>query len=198
MARLLVGASKAACFDFGLPQSEPLDRGHAEEILSIVSSRWEIGGIRYTQTVLLTRLIPEGPSLWVLMVQLTGENISREYTDATAAFALTLDDQTLELEWRHGPVYATHLPDQPLVGLIEIGAEGVEKSSGPRLEFRGHMPPGTSGAMTIKILLDRIAGDEQLDRLHDLEFDDEYRRTKRRWSSEAEAPPTPRIQLADP
>jgi hypothetical protein len=198
VARLMVGASKVACFDFGLPRSEPIERGYAEEIPSIVSSRWETGGIRYTQTVLTTRLIPERPSTWVLMVQLTGENISREYADATAAFALTLDDQIIELDWRHGLVHATNLPNQPLLGLIEIGAEGVDESAGARLKFRGHMPPGTSGAMTIKIPLDRVKGEEQINRLHDLEFDEEYRRTKRRWSSAVEAPPMPRIQLADP
>ena len=82
-----------------------------------------------------------------------------------------------------------------MIAAIEIGAEGIEESAGPRLKFRGHMPPGTSGAMTIKIPLDRLAGEAQLNQLHDLEFDQEYRRTKRLWASPSAAPVHPGIEL---
>ena len=60
------------------------------------------------------------------------------------------------------------------------------------------MPPGTSGAMTIKIPLDRLTGEAQLNHLHDLEFDQEYRRLKRSWSSQTAAPGQPGIELAGP
>ena len=191
------GDQRSRC-EFGLPASAPVYRGHEDAVRSICVTRWEDRGIRYTQTVLVTRLTSEASSARVLMVQLTGENGSREYSEATAAFAVVFGDEILELEWRQGLVYARNLPQEPVIAAIEIGAEGIAESSGPRLKFRGQMPPGTSGAMTIKIPLDRLPGVEQLDRLHDLEFDQEYRRLKRFWTSQSAAPGRPEIELAGP
>lgn len=191
------GAQRSRC-EFGLPDSAPTYRGHEAEVRSVCVTRWEERGIRYAQTALITRLTSEESSARVLMVQLTGENGSREYSEATAAFAVVLGDEILELEWRQGLVYARNLPQEPVIAAIEIGAEGIEKSSGPRLKFRGQMPPGTSGAMTIKIPLDRLTGEVQLDRLQDLEFDQEYRQLKKSWSSQSAAPGHPGIELVGP
>jgi hypothetical protein len=58
------------------------------------------------------------------------------------------------------------------------------------------MPPGTSGAMTIKIPLDPVAGQMQLDQLHDLEFDEAYRRAKRRGETSSPAAAQPEIVLS--
>ena len=198
LARAVGGLPRPVRCEFGLPASAPVYRGHEDEVRSICVTRWEERGIRYTQTVLVTRLTSETGSARVLMVQLTGENSSREYSEATAALAVVLGDEILELEWRQGLVHARNLPQEPVIGVIEIGAEGIEESSGPRLKFRGQMPPGTSGAMTIKIPLDRVTGVEQLDRLHDLEFDQETRRVKRLWTSQSAAPGPPGIELAGP
>jgi len=198
LARAVGGAPRPIRWEFGLPASAPVYRGHADEIRSICVSRWEERGIRYTQTVLVTGLTSEAGSARVLMVQLTGENGSREYSEATAAFAVVIGDEILELEWRQGFVHARNLPQEPVIAAIEIGAEGIAESSGPRLKFRGQMPPGTSGAMTIKIPLDRLTGEAQLNHLHDLEFDQEYRRLKRSWSSQTAAPGQPGIELAGP
>jgi hypothetical protein len=49
------------------------------------------------------------------------------------------------------------------------------------------MPPGTFGAMTIKIPLAPVEGRDALERLQDLEFDEEFRRVKRFWKSRLEA-----------
>jgi hypothetical protein len=184
--------------EFGLPKSAPVHRGHADGVRLICVSQWEERGIRYTQTALITRLTAEEGSARVLMVQLTGENGSREYSEARAAFGVLFGDEPLELEWRQGLVHARNLPQEPVIAAIEIGAEGIEESSGPRLKFRGQMPPGTSGAMTIKIPLERLTGEEQFNHLHDLEFDQEYRRLKRSWPSQTTAPGHPGIKLAGP
>jgi hypothetical protein len=190
-----LGAALPLRCEFGLPASAPVGRGFAGDAPTVVTSQWEDAGIRYTQTVLVTSLASETPPTKVLMVQLTGENISRDYTNATAAFTLTVGEQDLNLEWRSGPVHAVNLPNQPLVAAIDIGAEGVHESSGRQLKFRGHMPPGTSGAMTIKLPLERLAGQDQWEQLHALEFDEEFRREQRR--SRLETNPVSDVVLAD-
>ena len=55
------------------------------------------------------------------MVQITGENGSREYSEATAAFAVVMGDEILDLEWRQGLVHARNLPQEPVIAAIEIG-----------------------------------------------------------------------------
>jgi hypothetical protein len=44
------------------------------------------------------------------------------------------------------------------------------------------MPPGTSGAMTIKIPLAPLNDAAAMSRLSELEFDEEFRRVKRFWT----------------
>lgn len=52
--------------------------------------------------------------------------------------------------------------------------------------------------MTIKIPLDRVAGEKQLEQLHDLEFDEAYRRAKRRGETASSAATQPEIVLSTP
>ena len=65
---------------------------------------------------------------------------------------------------------------------LDVSATGLGSMKGPQLQFRGNMPPGTSVAMTIKIPAAKLAGEEAMRRLRDLEFAEEFRRVKRFWA----------------
>jgi hypothetical protein len=153
--------------------------------------QYENHGIRYTRRVFVTQ--PEQPDLAVggdalaappppvLMIQLVGENTSNEYADAAASLSLDLDRQPLDLGLDTGLLRARWREAWIVLGAVQVPAEGTEPSTDPRhLKFRGHMPPGTSGAMTLKIPIRCVAGTTNLDWLIDLEFDEELRRAKRR------------------
>jgi hypothetical protein len=183
-------------YHFGLPAQPPDRRWREDDQLPIHHAVWEHQEIRYTQTLLLSRiqpgeLMPNGtiPEDTVILVQLTGMSLATEYTDAVASLQVDVDGQPFKLALDRGLVRAaTHHPPLYLAAL-DVPAEGVDTSSGPRLQFRGHMPPGTSGAMTIKIPLRPLVGTESLNRLLDLEFDDEFRRVRRYWQSRIAADP---------
>ena len=181
-------------FSFGLPASSPTRRGFEGDKLPIVRTQWVQNGIRYTQTVLLTLLRPDewlldGALLedFVLLVQIMGENTASEYTEATAEFAAWADRRMLELELRDGRVHASGVGGTRALAVIEVPATGVAGTRGGSLQFRGAMPPGTSGAMTIKIPLAPLKDEAAASRLSELEFDGEFRRVKRFWTERLKA-----------
>jgi hypothetical protein len=176
-------------FAFGLPAGPATQRELESGKLPIVRTQWEHNGIRYTQTVLLTRLKPEGlfsegtlPTDSVLVVQITGENTASEYTEATAEFGVRAEGRTLDLELCDGRVRAIGAGEADLVAVIDVPATGIAGARGNGLRFRGSMPPGTSGAMTIKIPLAPLNDAAAMSRLSELEFDEEFRRVKRFWT----------------
>jgi hypothetical protein len=177
-------------YQFGLPGQPPDRRWREEEVLPIYHARWDHDAIRYTQIVLISRIEPGEvmlgdrlPDDAVILVQLTGESLATSYTDATAALKVDVDGQPLELSLERGLARAEVSDLSLILGAVDVPTEGIEGSRGPELRFRGHMPPGTSGSMTIKIPMGPVREAERLERLLDLEFDDEFRRVKRFWKS---------------
>ncbi len=176
-------------FSFGLPDTAPVRRELEGGGLPIARTQWERGGIRYTQIVLLTRLGPEGlltsgglADDSVLLVQLTGENTTNEYAEATAALLERVGGEPRELELREDRVHVADPPDSPPVAVVAVPATGIHTTRGSALRFRGSMPPGTSGSMTFKIPLRPLSGEAASTRLRELEFDEEFRRVKRFWA----------------
>ena len=177
-------------FAFGMPRDVPARHWLEDDTLPICHTEWMHAGIRYTQSVLLTSLKPEGPvpeqstaADALLLVQLKGENTASDYTDATAAFATSTGTRCQELEFRDGLVYATAGTNSVLMAVVDIASSGVVVTNGTELRFKGNMPPGTSGAMVLKIPLGRVDDQPVIDRLLDLEFDQELRRIRKFWSN---------------
>jgi len=152
--------------------------------------QFDHNGIRYTRLNFLTppelRIAPPDTNhsgtnqVGVLMIQLVGENTSSEYTDAAVSLSLEIDNQPLELELSAELLRGRWKDDWIVLGAINVPAEGIERSTDSHLlKFRGHMPPGTSGSMTIKIPMLCMDDRPNLDWLIDLEFDEELRRLKR-------------------
>ena len=50
--------------------------------------------------------------------------------------------------------------------------------------------------MTIKVPAARLKGEEAINRLHDLEFDEEFRRVKRFWADRIKAGGAPALPVA--
>lgn len=189
--------------DFGLPTTPPEQQGYEKDSIPICNSRWYKDGIRYTQIVLVTRLGEGDP--WsdgealaglVLLVQLVGENTASEYTEARAGLSLRRDQRELNLELREGQVHEAGKTPSPLLALVDIPAGGVAVAEGPRLQFQGNMPPGTSGAMTIKIPLADLNGEAALNRLRFLDFTEEMARVRKYWQTKLKTSPPVSLPLA--
>jgi hypothetical protein len=194
-------------YHFGLPEQPPVARWLEDETLPIHHARWEHADMQYTQIALISRiepgdLMPDGllPADAVILVQLTGLSVASEYVDATATFQVEIEFEPIDLKLDRGVVRAIHAGQVMFLAAVQVPAEGIETHHGPQLRFRGHMPPGTFGAMTIKIPLGPLGSEEAFERLHDLEFDDEFRRVKRYWKSRlaGDAESSPSLILSDP
>lgn len=176
---------------FGLPELPPESTSLLDDRLPIFTTTWLKHGIRYTQTVLLTTTEGESPGASgsdVLLVQLTGENTASEYTDANAGLRVEFSGHPLPLHLESGLVRWVAGDAAPVLAAINVPAEGVDATEGDALGFHGHMPPGTSGAMTIKIPLDRIQGEAAENALRDLEFDEQFRKVRRAWQQRLPVP----------
>ena len=185
-------------FEFGLPAVRPSRQWQEDAHVPVCQSQWHKDGIRYTEKVLLTRLAPGGllldgqpPSDSVLLLQITGENLTNEYTEATAAFSLKVGSKPLDLELRGDLVYVILKGLAVPLGSIDVSPSGVLCTNGPQLRFRGHMPPGSSGAMTIKIPFSKVQEEADFNRVRDLEFEDELTRMKRFWTEHTKTHPKP-------
>ncbi len=183
-----------AKYIFGLPRKAPDKRWMESDKIPIAHSQWETNGQRYTQTVLITRLNPgelvvEGhqPPDAVVLVQIKGENLNNVYSEGTAEFAVQVEGNELHLGLYDGLVRATNSP-LPLA-VVEIAAEGIATTNGFKLQFRGNVPPLHSGAMTIKIPLRKLDTTAEIDRLRELEFDEEVKRVKQFWNGPARKNP---------
>jgi hypothetical protein len=175
-------------YAFGLPTNAPVQRWLEDDALPICQTSWEQAGIRYTQKVLLTTTGTNDPTAAspasadaVLLVQITGHNVANEYTTASAVFEVQAGDRPLNLEWRDGLVFVAGSNTRVPLAAVDIASEGVAGTNGLQLRFRGHMPPGTSGSMTIKIPAGPREHAAAIEQLRDLEFDEEFRRVKRLW-----------------
>lgn len=183
--------------NLGLPAHPPETRWQETDGSPILHTQWLTNGIRLTQTVFATRLTNASPgtktpplSIPLLIVHVLGENLTNVYTEATAALSLELNGQPVDLLLNSGLVH--HVVDSEKVAFaaLDIPAEGVADLEGKVLRFRGDMPPGTSGSMTLKIPLQPVERMEDWHALQDLEFDIELRRTKQEHSNPNPLDPT--------
>ena len=177
-------AGASVRFDFGLPSVPPVRRFRVAD-LPILQTEWEYQGVRYTQRVLMTRL-GEGPldglsEDAVLAIQIAGESLAQEYTNASASLSIQVGPSVWPLELRGGWIYCPvrHLP-QPWA-FLDIPSVGIVKTNGMRLEFQGHMPPANSGAMTLYVPRQRPAAAAARERLMDLDFNETLQRVRDFW-----------------
>lgn len=181
--------STSTCtWHFALPAGPPMEDRWEAPGSPFRLMVWEQAGVRYTQTFLVTSLEPDEPpfgppsdSPLVGLVHLKGENTNSEYTDAFAGLGCLADGLSCELKLDLGIVYRREGGSWVGVGGIDVPTEGIQRTNGPALAFHGHMPPGLSGGMTFKLLLSPIATEVDLEKLRNLDFDQEYRRVRRRW-----------------
>lgn len=145
---------------------------------------WREGYIRYSLTWFylepITQPAPKRPECRVLMVQLTGENTASEYANASATLSLRYNEQVLTLQLDGELVQTISGKGLTTLGALRVASEGIDRRShSTQLGFRGHMPPGTSGAMSVRIPTIQLEKREDLEWLMDLEFEDELRRLHR-------------------
>ncbi len=173
---------------FGMPSQPALSRKLEADDLPIAITTWEDHLIRYTQTVLVTRL-QEGdlvadnqwPPDAVLLVRLHGECLASEYTDARAGFSLSRNKQSIPLHLADDLIYQAGHTAAPMAS-IDIPTGGVAEEAGDVIRFHGNMPPSITGAMVIKIPLAPMGQSNAIEQLRLMNFDDEFRRVKRFWS----------------
>ena len=183
-------AAEAALFRFGLPRCPP-DKAWQQG--AVLHTQWTTNGIRYTQAVFLADLSsgptgehPDRPFATVLLVNIEGENTTREYTEASAELALALAGRPQDLALKEGVLWRRTGVTKALVAALEVSDSGVKIDEGPVLQFSGNIPPSLKGAMTWKIPL-AAANLEGVtpERLADIEFDREFRRAR----NQTNAPP---------
>lgn len=173
-----------------LPTADAKPTNTVAPSLPVAGFYYDHQGIRYTRLTFLS--LVEGrdasrdgeghanPDASVLLIQLTGQNTASEYTDASASLRLAIDNEPLDLELNSGLLRGHWKGEWIILGAIQVPAEGVEPGTDPHcLKFRGHMPPGTSGSMTIKIPTWCVSPPPSPDWLLDLEFNEELRRLHR-------------------
>jgi len=185
------GKPSVATFDFGLPPAPPQRRWMDDEKLPVLRTQWEWRGVRYIQTVMVSRLaegdlnpggqMPEDAVLWV---NVYGENLATEYMLATASFAIRMGGRILPLELRGNMIYAAEGATNSLVGIIDIPSSGVVCTNGMKLCFEGNIPPSNNGSMTLKLPLGKLNTPKDVERLAEMEFEDELRRVKQYWSDD--------------
>jgi hypothetical protein len=181
-------------YDFGLPRFEPTRRWIEDECLPILHGEWEADGIRYAQTVLATRLDP-GPlgfpemradDTTVLMVKLAGLNLTNRYQAAQVVLTLRVDGRPVPLIAHGRQIYA-RLPSGERLRCLVEGQADPKAVEGGGLRFFGEMPPGTDGFMVVKIPFITLDQPDELERLADLDFEEEFRRVKRHWKARADS-----------
>ena len=188
---------------FGLPRQAPVRRWIEDDLPPICHTTWEKDGIRYTETVLVTRLKAGDWSAAdfsttdaVVMVQIFGENFTNEYAGATAELAVERAGTPLRLELRNDLVFSTNGESNVFLAALDVPASGIASTNGLRLQFHGNIPPGNTGSMTVKLPLVPPRGEDEIEQLRDLQFDQELQRVKRHWKKHGRNTPVP-VRFAD-
>jgi hypothetical protein len=189
----LGGATAAAAwvqYRFGMPTNSPVEREQEDDALPVLHTTWRHGGILYRQSVMVTRLgrdeqkpTADSPADMVLLVKLAGENEASYYTNGKAAFVMEIEGQPLRLAFTNGLAYAAAAQRSLPVAWVDIPAGGVVGTNVRGLTFEGNLPPGLSGAMTIKIPSTPELTSAETDRLGDLDFDEELQRLRKAWKA---------------
>ena len=180
------GEVREVRFDFGMPNQPAAQRWLEQSNLPICHTLWEKDGVRYTQTVLIGRLDGDGTmgagqnvGEKVIMVRLAGENTATVYSNAAAALTVRVGGQTLKLELRDDVAHWIGPEKFVPLAVVDISPSATVTTNGTRLEFSGNMPPGTTGSMTIKIPLVNLDQPVIVERVRELEFEDEFQRIKK-------------------
>lgn len=168
--------------DLGLPRLAALRRWRENQALL---TEWLTNGVRYTHTALMLAP-PSGADVPanrgrapVLLVNIEGENTNSDYAEASASLAITLGGKPLELELKNGLLWRLEGETRILLGAIEIPDSGIQSPRGEALRFSGNMPPSIKGSMTLKIPLSPLTGEEESERLRDLDFAEALRHARK-------------------
>lgn len=158
--------------------------------------------MRYTQRVLVTRL-GEGPlDGWsedaVLAVQIAGESMVQEYTNAAASLSMRVEKAAWRLEWRGGWILAPGSASNQPLAFLDIPSVGIVTTNGLRLEFQGHMPPANSGAMTLWVPRQPLALGHAKERLLDMDFNEALQRVRDYWRRPEAKKMRPPLEWGEP
>ncbi|MGD0538869.1 MAG: hypothetical protein ABSC03_14645 [Verrucomicrobiota bacterium] len=182
-------------FAFGLPDAMPNKRWIEDGFLPIINAEWERDGIVYTQTAFVTRLEPgslgfpdmKADDTAVLMVHIAGRNAAQQYREAHVVLSLKVDGRPVKITLTNDLVFA-ELDGGPLLrGVVSCQAEGKPVDDGKGIRFAANLPPGTDGAMVLRIPFVTLDQPAEIERLRNLDFEDEFYRVRKFWQARADA-----------
>ena len=179
---------------FDLPAGEPAKRWIEEDCLPIIHTEWDHEGIHYHQTAFATRLEPGGlgfpdvqaDTTTVLLVRLAGHNTAAEYKPAHVAMSLHVDGKAVPLKTRENLVFAQLKEGEPLRAMIDGQGQARPPETDGKIQYFGNMPPGADGAIVVKLPFITLDTPAELERLRDLDFDQELARARKFWKSRAD------------
>jgi hypothetical protein len=183
-------------YKFSLPLEKPARRWLEDECLPIIHTEWERAGIRYAQSAFVTRLGGGGlgfPDMaaddtTVLMLKIAGHNLTNEYRPATVTLSLQADDHPLELILRNdGLCYARLASGDVLRCQVDVSSSAFTAHTNRQIQFSGNLPPGSEGHMIVKIPFITLDQPGELEQLRALDWDEEFKRVKKFWTSRADA-----------
>lgn len=182
-------------YSFNLPKSAPAKRWIEDDCLPIQQTEWEHEGIRYSQTAFATRLDPgelgfpdtQADDTTVLMVKIAGRNVAQEYKPAHAGLSLRVDGRRVPLGLNEGVVRAKLGDAEVIRALMEGQGQANPPEVNGEIRYFGNMPPGTDGFIVVKIPFITLDKPDEIERLRNLEFDQEFGRVKRFWKSRVAA-----------
>jgi len=182
-------------YSFGLPPGKPAKRWIEDQSLPIIHAEWEQAGIRYTQSAFATRLEDRGlgfPEMQaddttVLMVKIAGRNVASEYKPAAVMLSIQADNRPLELTLRDGLCFARLPSGEALRCLVDVQSSAFTAHTNQQVQFSGNLPPGAEGHMIVKIPFITLDQPGEIQRLRNLDWDEEFKRVKQFWTARAEA-----------
>ena len=182
-------------YRFGLPEGTPAKRWIEEQSLPIIHAQWERNGIRYTQTAFATRLDPgslgppdmQADDTTVLMVKMVAENTRAQSAPAALTLSLEADGRPLELTTRDGLVFAKLSSGAVMRCALETPPEATVAMEAGKIVCEGEMPADERAEVFVKIPFITLDQPAELERLRNLNFEDELRRAKDFWLSRANA-----------
>jgi hypothetical protein len=74
-----------------------------------------------------------------------------------------------------------------LRGVVSCQAEGKPVDGGKGIRFAANLPPGTDGAMVLRIPFVTLDTPAEVERLRNLDFEDEFVRVRKFWMARADA-----------
>jgi len=185
-------------YRLGLPGGQPSERELLDGDMPVIFSRWELNGIRATQTAFAIPLlgIPNaGGRVWaddtlVLMIRLELENPTSEdrevvlpfrVADAEGEQKLVLTGDQAIAQTKDGPL--PRFLVRSLAKTDEFEWKEIEKS----LEYHGYLPPLSSQTLEIAIPYITLTSENEWKQLAALRWDDAYQSVSQYWRGRIDA-----------